>query len=149
MTIVKTEDYLTAYEIAVEPANKAVSQTTDGFLRTILNKKYRSGISSLSALDEIVQLLTGGCGFKNFSPFFETFNEKIGQLIAAGFAQKLEDFVFALKKSKNDDIGPQVLTVEHLGLGFIACLILLAVAIAVLLMELIVDSTEKTYLGRK
>lgn len=139
LTIKRTEDFQTAYEIAVEPANKAVSHTTDGFFRYILNATHRSGASSLFELDRIERLVSNGCGFKKFSPFFETFNDKIGQYIAAGFAQGLEELVSPPPmKRKNDDIGPQVLTMEHLGLGFIACLLPLTLAIAVFCSELLV-----------
>lgn len=139
----KCEHYETAYGIVVEPENKAVSQTTDGFFKIFLNQKYRSGTSSLRALDEVLQLMTGGCGFKKFSPFFEVFNEKIGQLIAAGVLKEFNERFLPSIKTKTDEIGPQVLTMEHLGLGFIACLIPLGLAIAVFCMEFVVHGLRR------
>lgn len=140
--MVKTKDYETAYEIAVEPDNKAVSQTTDGFYKTRLKKKYRSGATSLHVLKETAEHVSGGCGFKKFSPFFETFNDMIGHFIAAGYS-KILDELLSPAQAKINDIGPQVLTMEHLGLGFIACLIQLSIAIPVFFMELVIHGLKR------
>lgn len=140
LKVVRTIDYEEAYKITVEPENKAVAQTTDGYLTTRLHKKYRGGVSSLHALNEIVQVIPGGCGFKRFSPFFKTFNEFIGIYIAAGLSTSIEKMFAPEIQTKADDIGPQVLTMEHLALGFIACLIPLALATAIFLIELSVNS---------
>lgn len=85
-----------------------------------------------------MQLASGGCGFKSFSPYFEAFNERIGHSISFGHAKKLNELLSPPSRTKFDDIDPQVLTMEHLGLSFVACLIPLGVSIAVFLVELVV-----------
>lgn len=142
LTNVMCDDHKTAYEIVVESENKAVSLTTDYFFRTILSKRHHTGTSSLFALDEIAQRVSGGCAFKNFSPLFETFNDMIGHNIANGFSKQLNEGLFPPIATKIDDIGPQVLTMEHLGLSFIACFIPLCLAFAVFCMELLVHATK-------
>lgn len=102
--------------------------------------KYRSGAPSLFVLDEIAFRTSGGCGFKKFSPFFKTFNEKIGQSVAAGLTKHFEMLLSPAMETKIDDIGPQVLTMEHLGLGFIACLMPIGITIVVFLMEFVVHA---------
>lgn len=148
LKVVRTEDFETAFEITVEPENKAVAQAMDFYFKTVLHGKYRSGISSLHVLDEMALVIPGGCGFKNFSPFYDTFNDVIGQQIAAGFANAFDDVLSPKIGTKADEVGPQVLTMEHLGLGFIACLIPLGLSTAVFLMEVVLhwlNTTRKVY----
>lgn len=123
-------------------AGKAVAQTTNGFFINLISEKHRSGAPSLFALDGIGKILPGGCGFKNFSPFFETFNDVIGQQIASGLMNEFERLVSPPTVTRIDGIGPQVLTLEHLDLGFIACLIPLVAAIVVFCMELVVHGLK-------
>lgn len=123
-----------------ETSNKGVSQTLEFYYKMIEGSKYRSGVSSLFALNEILISIPTGIGFKQFSPFFEVFNEKIGQLIATGIMNKWDNKSYP---KKIDDIGPQVLTVDHLRLGFMACLIPLGLATIFFFMEIFVSAMFK------
>jgi len=94
---------------------------------------YRDGDPSFKLLAENVITLYISQIFKPFCPFFETINSKIDQLISAGIIShwiKKRDI-----KIKFDEIGPQVLTWEHLVLGFAACMIPLIIGIVVFVCE--------------
>lgn len=60
-----------------------------------------------------------GLAFYSFSPFYEDFNEKIGQMIAAGLTNEIERELRPLVAP--EEIGPQVLSMEHLGVAFLIC----------------------------
>lgn len=107
----------------------------------ILDRDFRSGISSLNVLEEEVFNTPVGFGFKKFSPLFETFNSKLGQILDHGFHRYHKMFIFDDKIKQIDDIGPQVLTMDHLGVAFIACLIPLGLAAVVFLMEVVASKT--------
>lgn len=133
------EDNFECLEIIVEPSNKGVVLAAEGNFKQLESSKYRSGVASLHALDEVMANYPCEFGFQRFSPFFETFNDKIGQLLAVGLQQvNVYEKELLHESRKDNEIGPQVLTMEHLGLGFLACLIPLGLATAVFLMELVV-----------
>jgi len=90
---------------------------------------YRNGELSFKVLSVTVY---NGQMFKPFSPFYETMNSKIDQLITGGMMPK---FDFNPIKIKYDEIGPQILTFEQLSLGFAACAICLVIAFVVFLCE--------------
>jgi len=127
--------------IVAEPANKA---TTNAFrpLDANILSYYRSGQLSL-------QLLTDNIGtgfvcfyFKNFSPYFESLNYKIDQMLSAGIIShwfKKEE----LKIKFDEIIGPQVLTWEHLEVGFIACMIPLIISITVFICEYLAPKIKR------
>lgn len=104
----------------------------------------------MHTLDERVVSFSFAFGFKPFSPFFEIFNEKIGQLLANGWLQNsIPEEILSLKGKKMEDIGPQVLTMDHLEVGFIVCLIPQGVAFIVFLLEKVAHSIEMFYWKRK
>lgn len=89
--------------------------------------------------------ITCGYGFKPFSPFYETFKDMFGQLVTLGFSSSME-LQLPLppnKRTEDLEIGPQILTMDHLGLGFIACLIFMGLATVVFFMEVTVNYLNK------
>lgn len=112
----------------------------------MVNAKYRNGISSLHALDEIEDVRHIGLAFAPFSPFFGEFNEQIGRMMSAGF------FNFwvpasAIKvswKEKAEDIGPQVLTMDHMAVALIASLLPLTLAVIAFIAEVSVNWMKVT-----
>ena len=74
--------------------------------------------------------------FKNFSPFFETYNEIKGWLESNGMMEKFRQNNITSRREP-EELGPQVLTMDHLRLGFLACLIVAAVSVAAFIGELI------------
>lgn len=77
--------------------------------------------------------------FFEISPFFQEFNDRIGRLLAGGF---YGDGKITVTNMQHAVIGPQVLTFEHLQLGFVACLIPMVLSIVVFIMELSVRSVS-------
>lgn len=97
---------------------------TPNFMSTIYNVKYRSGFSSLFLLEETLFTLTVGLSFPLFCPFFETFNERIDQMIANGMIAYWYKNRINPKGVKRvvEKVGQQVLTLAHLAIGFQICL---------------------------
>lgn len=91
---------------------------------TAMENDYRSGFSSLYALEEAVRLWMERFCFPPFSPFIDRFNEKIHDLHSSGLIGHWEINFYGNRKGlirKPEDIGPQVLTMEHLEVCFLIC----------------------------
>lgn len=113
-------------DIVAEPANRGTTLTYPYLLLSINNNKFRSGQSSLTLLEESYVVTGFSLAFWPFSPFFETFNERILDLLSNGIIDHwFGEFENAqgFKRKVTVDIGPQVLTMEHLEIGFIFCLV--------------------------
>lgn len=77
--------------------------------------------------------------FKPFSPFFESFNMKIDQLVSSGLISYWVNIAgnkYGYKR-KISEIGPEVLTMEHLGIGFLVCFIPLFIGFLVFIAEVL------------
>lgn len=114
------------------------------------NRMYRSGFSSLLLLEETHGTLFYGNIFRPYNPFFETFNMDIYRMIASGLTQYWSDKYLRPKgdKLKSKDVEPQVLTMEHLDICFIICLICLAISVLVFILELITGMINKKIIQR-
>lgn len=134
-------NYRNCFQIAADPANKGVTLSPEVAFEKIVAKSYRSGVSSLHALEQEINRAPGAFGFKRFSPFFETFNNKLGQLLDNGLHESDGLFTLPDKIRQFDEIGPQVLTMDHLEVAFIACFIPLVLAIVVFILEIVVGAT--------
>ena len=70
-------------------------------------------------------------------PFFETFENLIINAVSGGLLTKFYPGWFLTTKNiEIEKTGPQVLTYEHLEIGFIACIIPLALSILVFCIEI-------------
>lgn len=101
-------------------------------------KTYRSGISSLHLLEDNIQTIYMAIVFKGFSPFLETFNDRLHRMMSNGlidYWQRNENNPEGFMK-KVDKIGPQVLTMEHLEIAFWVCMIPLAFACIAFICEI-------------
>lgn len=107
-------------------------------MSSLHNVFYRNGITSVVMLSEIHRLSFLGESFWPFSPLFEDFNAKIHQMISGGL------FHYWLNNGRNpmglkkklDDIGPEVLTMDHLEIGFKISLYPLIISITAFLIEI-------------
>ena len=123
-------------DIASESSNRAATDDYRFELRYIEKSYYRSGITSLSPLDEDYLTYHSGVVFKAFSPYFETFNDVKMWFESNGIMEKWrQDSKFVSKKS--DELGPQILSMDHLTIGFLACLVPVAVSITAFIAELV------------
>jgi uncharacterized membrane protein len=72
-----------------------------------------------------------------FSPLFEKFNEQIDRMISHGIINYLYRRFQDISR-KNEDIGPQVMTIDHIGIGFVVVLIFLGMSLIVFIIEVVV-----------
>jgi hypothetical protein len=124
-----------------EPENKvAVFEYMSKFLTIHNNHReyYRSGVSSIKILEERVETYFEVFIFMPSNPFFDYFNQIMAELAAGGFLsywRKLEINPKGIER-KIDKIGPQVLTMEHLMIGFVVCLVPCAIGATTFVFEI-------------
>lgn len=84
-------------------------------------------------LDETFITIPASLMLPLYSPLVEIFNEKIHQMHSGGLIYYLEKNYTNPKGLKNqpEEIGPQVLTMEHLEIGFLVCLCPMALSVLV------------------
>lgn len=124
-----------------EPANKKVISTTMEFLDKIEKLTYRNGKTSIEISEEVKsdsQAIT--FPMRSFSPFYETFSERIQRLMEAGICpHRLAGSVLSSKmtnKRYDEEIPALVLSMDDLGVGFEVCMIPLALSAVVFVFEL-------------
>lgn len=129
-----------------EPENKAVALGFEYFLEEI-NANYISGFSSLKILKEPFRNAFIGIRFSAFSAFYDVVNEHIKRLFDTGFIQyyRRERTRRTFISKADEIIGPQVLTMEHLGVGFMFCVIPLAIAAVLLAVEILIPQIKISF----
>lgn len=128
------------YDIVAEPANKGTAIMSPYLLSMLQNNQYRSGLSSLELVEERLAGVHMSVMFPYFSPLFEAFNEKIQLMLSNGLIDYWHKN-FANRrglKIKIDDIGPQILTMEHVSIGFLVCLFPMVLSILAFVGEIAV-----------
>ena len=106
-----------------EPKNAFALQARKNVIKQIQTEFYRSGTTSLILLDEEYKTYYKGFVFPKFSPFIVSFNEILGWLESNGIMERWRQTFYGFALSKVEEIGPQVLDMGHLKIGFLACLI--------------------------
>ena len=137
-------------DVASESSNRAATDDYRQELNFIEKHVYRSGITSLAALDEDYITYHSGIPFRNFSPYFETFNDVKIWFESNGIMEKWRQDSRD-SSTKPDELGPQILTMDHLKIGFLACLVPLVFSIAAFIAELVRSKVEiaiKKYVHR-
>lgn len=110
----------------------------------IHNGLYRSGISSMMMLKEPLRALFIGLTFKPVSPFYELVNDHLGRMLSGGLIDFWINSVFNPRTEKTDGvIGPQVLTMEHLEMGFKFCLIPMMLGFILFIVEVSSKRSKK------
>ena len=124
------------FDIVSEPSNQAASIVEySSIILEIEREIYHSGHVSFDILIETFKMMYSGVMFYNFSPFIKPFNEMLALFEANGLMELWRrDYVY--RPREIEDIGPQVLTMGHLHIGFLACLIPLFICIIVFFGEL-------------
>lgn len=132
---------LSCLDRVAEPANKRAMFSLEMTL-FLAQKRYRTGTSSVSLLFSSYRQT--GCHhmmFLDLSPFYRIVNKKLDQLSAGGLIEYwYQNFLNfrSMRSMKASEIGPQVLTIEHLGICFLLWLVPLNCSIVVFLSELFV-----------
>lgn len=136
------------YDIVSEPENKGFSLAFDNQIQRYNVKFYRHGMSSLRFMEEPIGLVYASLAFKFGSPLYESIDEKLLQMVSIGLISKFHNEAQNPfdRKPTMEDIGPQVLTMDDLGIGFQFCCIPLTLSAIVFLMELAVFWSKR--LGR-
>lgn len=133
---------LKCFNLISEPENKMVMILNDSFYHSIHNKLYRSGISSILVLDETVETIFDVFIFPKEAPFrfHESFTRSVGEMADAGLLNYWRATHQNPKgiKQKIEDIGPQVLTMEHLEIGFQIYVISLIICVSAFVAEVAV-----------
>lgn len=129
-----------------KPENKLCVFDNKHIYDIIHQKKYRSGISSLHILERPTSLTFYGIPLKPYSPFNHLLNDIVLRLAAAGiFENDYKNFYYSNghKRTLQEDIGPQVLTMEHVEIGFLVCLIPCFLSIVAFVLECLIPRVRK------
>ena len=109
--------------VVSEPSNILSMPTYRHSKNRIEQHDYRIGTSSLQYLEENYGTYHYGIVFMPFNPYFATFNDIQMKLESNGIMEEFRQ-VFKYSKTKpEDELGPQVLTMGHLSVGFFVCFI--------------------------
>ena len=135
------DDYMEFLDRVAEPSNKVTQSIYRGLLNEIEQNSPNKAATSVTTLEENYILATRGMMFLPFNPFFEIYNEILGRLESNGFMEFWRQKYWPSEAIKHSDIGPQVLTMDHLMIGFLACLIPAVVSILVFIGEFIWSRT--------
>jgi hypothetical protein len=106
-------------------------------------QEIRKTVPSVHLLDENAATIPWYMVLARYVPYSEAFKDKIDQMISNGLIKRFHDKTYNVETSKKrfvEEVEPQVLTVYHLKLGFLAVLICLALSFAVFLTEVIVNA---------
>lgn len=129
------------FDIIAEPANKAFTVGGADRINHITYNYFRRGFPSLHLMTSSpLMFIFEGLSFRAFNPVIESFNEVLFRLLSNGLMQKfLDDYQYPRDPNeKEDPIGPQVLTMDDLGVGFLICCIPLALSVVVFVAEVTV-----------
>jgi hypothetical protein len=98
-------------------------------------RTYYCGVSSILETDE--NMSSGQVGYVMHIALKDIVNLKTSQLFESGYFDRYTKTVSKLKdfKIKPQAIGPQVLTLDHLGAGFVVILVCLGLSIAAFTVE--------------
>lgn len=127
--------------VAVGSNNFAI-QGYETYLNNI-NSGYRTGVSSLRLIKENIGETFLSIGFFPYSPYYEVINEKIHELISTGFFLRWYTNIIKVKIGSEENIGPQVLSMDHLQLCFLACVIAISASILMFACEILALKISK------
>jgi hypothetical protein len=101
---------------------------------------------SVYLLDENSATLHYSLAFNRSNPYNRIFNKKIDQLISGGLVLKFEQIRTSYHRrqpKQEDSQEPQILTVQHLEICFIAIMICLGLSCLVFMIEFVVGLSNK------
>jgi hypothetical protein len=110
------------------------------------HSNLNSGTSSLYFMEENFAIFHFSLYFLKESPLNKVVNKKIGQLLQAGIIQKSEEErLEAVKRAAKhkDEENAEILTMDHLGLCFIAILICLGFSCIVFAAECLIGYSRR------
>lgn len=103
---------------------------------------YRTGKHSLHIVGQSIYTMHMSLAFRRFHPFYEEFSKIILQIHASGimvYTTRMEiDRGGELDKEDAENIGPQVLTMDHLDIAFIVCTLPMIFAFLAFFFEILI-----------
>lgn len=132
--------YYECLDAVAEPANKATIMVSHEMIKSLHARSYLHETSSLKLLQDNIFTMLVVISFKLDCPFFETFNEKIDQMLSAGlfsYWERSADIPDEAKRA-SIEIGNEVLTLDHLWIGFQVFFVCLTSSVVVFVLELLV-----------
>ena len=139
------QEFWNFFNVISEPANKATLVTMKWSIKKIQAKDYRSGETSLALLEEDYMTVPMGMRFTKFSPLFEIYNKMLGLMESNGLMEYWRQTFKPSSLLKVENIGPEVLTMDHLKVGFLTCLIPLILSIIAFVGEKITSKLVPTF----
>lgn len=140
-TIVKVDEMTECLNIASEPKNHVTCLTISSAMQDVMTK-YKTGSPSFKLLDEPVFSVYFGTLIEKYSPYIEVLNEIVFGLMSGNILEYNENqfFKFRPKNTKfsSDEVGPQVLAMDHLDNCFLIITIFLTLAFIIFLIEVAV-----------
>lgn len=109
------------------------------YYANIKRMNRRTFVSSTYLLEENTATIPFYMLLPRFSPYTEKFNEKIDEMLASGIIERWHANEWSIERDEKlffEEVGPQVLTIKNLKIGFFAFLITLALSSVVFVMEL-------------
>lgn len=133
------------FDLVAEPDNKAFKVNFAEFVQYLHNTKYRSGVSSLITLDDTLMTAQYSLVYTYNCPYAEMLDRKTTQFLEGGFSTHWYKEIFNPTDMKREleDIGPQVLTMDHLEIGFIVWLVPVLLCILVFIIEIAIRPCRK------
>lgn len=128
-----------------EPANRVVMVGTLTDMEFFHNRIFRNGFWSIKILKEVLRPRFIAITVQDFSPFYEILNREALRMIAGGILQLSWRYTAnptGMKKVEEEEIGPQVLTMDHLEIGFVICSIPLAIGASVFFVEFLIPRVK-------
>lgn len=121
-------------KIVVEAENEKTVVASHELIAALERNYYRSGKHSLKTITDktITEMTT--FTMNPIHPFFEEFNEYIHRMMDAGIVFHKNQFA-KVTKAYDGELPALVLSMDDLGIGFIVCLVPLAISIFIFIAE--------------
>jgi hypothetical protein len=136
---------LDIFNQVAEPENRDAFVFTPMLFKSMLSIKYRKGVSSIGTADE--NLLPFYYGFHSVFELKKIIHLKAAQLVESGIITMLMEKI-DLRNDLGEEpepIGPQVLTLRHLGPSFIIITVLLGLCVLVFVVECTLKGAKKWF----
>lgn len=132
--------YITDMSLLFDPENKLTLQTSVEYVSAYERTFLRDGKPSWTFLEEPLRNEPNTFAVPLFSPYFEEVKDTLQKLIEGGFRYdnlgEHENVALLRSERINNEVPALVLDMEDLAIGFLLCLIPLALSIVVFFCEL-------------
>jgi hypothetical protein len=127
-------NYTQQIDYLVDPENRMSLVVTPFILGRLYKTKYKTGVSSVFMLDENVSPYYWG--YMTHLVMKDIIFLKASQLVESGIlSHQMKTFSLEDFKTKLSEIGPQVLTLQHLAAGFVIICGLLSLSVLAFVIE--------------